>query len=448
MRCAAPELVVMTGHQPELYHPGVWAKNFLLQRMAEETGAAAIDCIVDSDAFDTLGVVSPCLTPGVSRCRSYLAVGGPDTCYGCCRTPSPEALDVFCRSGHEALGTLKAPAVARHFGRFCDHLRAVLPDAENLAELVTFARRRYEVSAGSTYLELPVTAEASTAPFACFLADVVTRAEEFAAIHNEELAAFRDRNRLRSKARPFPDLARDGAMLELPFWHLGKVRRSVWVRLDDEPTLVADGQDLVTLPSDPRAAAEELAAAGLPIAPKAVTLTMFNRLFVADLFIHGTGGARYDIVTDAVVRRFYGIEPPRYAVASMTMYLPLGVHEVTQAEVDAAEQKLNRLAHNPDQLLDEYTFENPEARRAAFALADEKRRLTAEIREEGADKKALGARIREVNEELAGALRPYADELAREVESLKAQLEAADIMTDRTYPFCFWSPEEVADKLR
>jgi len=26
--------------------------------------------------------------------------------------------------------------------------------------------------------------------------------------------------------------------------------------------------------------------------------------------------------------------------------------------------------------------------------------------------------------------------------------QASEILTDRTYPFCFWSPEEIADKAR
>jgi hypothetical protein len=51
-----PELIVVTGHQPELYHPGIWIKDFLLQRLADEIGAAAIDLVVDSDGFDAVEV--------------------------------------------------------------------------------------------------------------------------------------------------------------------------------------------------------------------------------------------------------------------------------------------------------------------------------------------------------------------------------------------------------
>ena len=58
-----PELLVVTGHQPELYHPGVWIKDFLLQRLSDETGATAIDLVVDSDGFESLDIHSPCLRP-------------------------------------------------------------------------------------------------------------------------------------------------------------------------------------------------------------------------------------------------------------------------------------------------------------------------------------------------------------------------------------------------
>ncbi len=447
MRAEAPELIVMTGHQPELYHPGVWAKDFLLQRLADETGAAAVDLVVDSDAFGAVEVVSPCLRPGVSRCRAYLALGGEGGCYACTPVPSEQDVLAFCEAGDDALSTLPALAVRRHFARFCQYLKGARGDARDLAELVTFARRRYEASAGTTYLELPVTAESRTSSFATFFADVALRAEEFAEAHNEELAEYRTRNRLRGKARPFPDLGREAGLVELPFWHVAHERRAVWARLGDRVDVLAGGDVLLTLPTDPREAARAVAEASLPLAPRAVTLTMFNRMFVADLFIHGTGGARYDFVTDAVARRFYGVEPPAYAVTSMTMYLPLGVHAVTPAEVKAAEQKLNRVSHNPDQLLDDWHFDDPAERREAYLLAAEKASLTEAIDAPGAGKKALGTRIRELNERMAVLLRPYADQLVGELESLRSQVEAADIMTDRTYPFCFWSPEEVADKL-
>ena len=42
---------VLSGHQPELFHPGVWLKNFTLDRVARGNGAVAINLLVDSDTM-------------------------------------------------------------------------------------------------------------------------------------------------------------------------------------------------------------------------------------------------------------------------------------------------------------------------------------------------------------------------------------------------------------
>ena len=51
--------------------------------------------------------------------------------------------------------------------------------------------------------------------------------------------------------------------------------------------------------------------------------TMYLRFYLSDLFIHGIGGAKYDELTDEIIRRFFGIEPPRYLTATATIRLPI-----------------------------------------------------------------------------------------------------------------------------
>ncbi len=446
---AQPDLLVMTGHQPQLYHPGIWIKDFLLQRLADETGAAAIDLVVDSDGFDLVEVHAPCLRPELRRCAQFLAVGGTDTCFACSPVPSASDLATFREAAAQMLGTLPAPAIGRHFESFCDAMDAVREASENLAEFITFARRRYEAPAGTDYLELPVTLESRTPAFAVYLADVVRDARRFADTYNAELAAYRERTGTRSAAQPFPDLQVADDMVELPFWHLRDGGRStLWARCGDVPALVCDGEVLCEVPSECEEAAAALASCAVRPAPKALALTLYNRMFVADLFIHGTGGGRYDRVTDGVISAFWGVEPPAFVVASMTMYLPLGARVVTAEEVDAVTQTINRLQHNPDQLLDEIEFDDASEHRKAAALADEKSRLVLDIGSQDADKKTIGRRIREVNAELSALMEPYEKSLRVERDRLAEMQEASEILTDRTYPFCFWSPLEVADKAR
>lgn len=444
-------LIVATGHQPELYHPGVWIKDFLLQRLADECGAASFDVVVDTDGFDSVSVYAPCLTPGVNRCRQYLAVGEKNATFASAPVPSLKELDDFCTAGDSMLATLPAPAVRRHFSAFCDELRGAAEVAGNLAELVTIARRRYEAMAGTDYLELPLTNLVCSDAFALFVADIARDAGRFAEAYNGELEEFRVVNKTRSAAQPFPNLGREGQRVELPLWSLsGAARSAVWAQPDAQggvQLVTATGEHLATIgPADEPIAA--LAASGAVFAPKALLLTLFVRLFCCDLFIHGVGGGRYDSVTDGVCRRYYGVEAPSFVVASITMYLPLGAHVVTDEEVSAATERLNRVTHHPDALLAEVRFDSAEEHDSAVALSAEKTRLVHAIASPDADKKTLGLAIRDVNARLGELLAPLTSQMREELASLEAQRAASGILTDRTYPFCLWSPQEVADKAR
>jgi len=439
-----PSLVIVTGHQPSLFHPGVWIKNFLVDRCVNESVSAGrptvgLNLVVDSDGFDSVSLVAPCLGAEVGRCVQYLAVGTSDGCYSCSSVPSTEDIEEFCEGGRRMLATLPAPAIGRHFEDFCVQLRATAPQAENLGELLAVARRRFEAPTGTAYLELPVTELSSTRTFRRFVSHLAANAERFANDYNAELAAFRAATQTRSAAQPFPDLTIRSDAVELPFWVLdGKVRTTLWVRTHDCALVMPEQNSL-----EFRTIADEM-----HLAPKALALTMYVRTFIADLFVHGVGGGRYDRVTDGVISRFFGIEAPPFAVASMTVYLPLGGHVVGDEEIAEARRRLHRFEHNPDAMLPEVDFDSAEERDRAVSLASEKAALVLEIQDPDADKKTLGARIRQVNAELAALLEPLARQLRVELESLEGQAASAEVFTDRTYPFCLWNPLEVQDKAR
>jgi hypothetical protein len=442
-------LLVATGHQPEIYHPGVWVKDFLLQRLQRETSSTAVDIVVDTDGFDSVEIKAPCFTPEVSICRQFLSVGATDTAYCLATVPTTADLDTFCEAGAQMLASLPAPAVRRHFSAFCDALRDVIPRCGNMAELITAARRRFELPAGTDYLELPVSEFGES--FLRLAASIALDARRFVAVYNDQLAEYRVLTKTRSTAQPFPDLAEKDGLLELPFWYLDGHRRvPLWARPlpDAGVELFAEDRVVAVLPGDFDGATAALVRLDTgAIAPKAVMLTLYLRLFVADLFIHGVGGGRYDRVTDGVIRAYFGIEPPRFVVASLTMYLPLGAHVVTDDEIAEAKEQLNRLEHNPDALLGEVDFDDDAQMHRALALADEKRELVAAIATPGADKKAIGARIREINALIGQLLEPIRVAMQAELYSLEGQRADSEILTDRTYPFCLWSPLEIADKV-
>lgn len=443
-----PDRVAVTGHQPDLYHTGAWAKQFLLQRLCDEIGATGLDLVVDTDTFDSIGVTFPCLGPEVRRCRQDLSVGLADTCFACAEVPSATDIEAFCEATSRALALLPAPSVGKHFARFCDSLREAASIGSNLAELLTGARRRFEGEL-TDYLELPVTVAAKTEPFIRFASDILLNAERFARIHNEELAEHRRARGKRSAAHPFPDLDTSGDSVEVPFWLLdGKNRSPARVKPVTEglELLGSDGSVVLSC-TRPEEATAALMNTSVVLAPRALTLTLFARTFLADLFIHGVGGERYEDVTDAIVERWWGVSLPPFVVATLTMHLPLGAQVVNDEELASIDRRLRRLKHNPDEALGEVEFDSSSERRRALSLAEEKRRLIEAMEAPEADKKALGERIRSVNVQLSEILEPLAGELVERKELLESKRAESEVLTDRTYPFCFWSPAEVADKV-
>ena len=47
--CASGSPILLSGHQPELFHPGVWFKNFALSALAKKHSAWAVNLVVDND---------------------------------------------------------------------------------------------------------------------------------------------------------------------------------------------------------------------------------------------------------------------------------------------------------------------------------------------------------------------------------------------------------------
>ncbi|WP_324717139.1 hypothetical protein U7230_02325 [Carboxydochorda subterranea] len=451
---------MVTGHQPILAHPGIVVKNALIGALARTVpGAVAVNVVVDYDTAAQMAAPVPVRKEGRLTVEPVtLAPVGYG--YPFCQVPAPGAseLDAFASGVVERLATLGQPGESL-IRRFLEFMRvAAAPprtggDREapaSLAEWVTAARHRFEamaLGAYAEYLEVPAGELTSTWPFRLFFADVALRAREFALIHNETLAAYRSQHHIRSRANPFPDLLVEpaGGRVELPFWILtpGLRRRKLYARQDRSRR---DALELSTVdgpvaelplsrPDGARELAEALERAGLAIRPRAVTLTLFVRLFLADLFVHGVGGARYDRVTDAVARRFYGIEPPPYAVASMSLALAdLPRPEIAEPP-DQLRRQLRDLRFNPQRWVAPGEADDTLAR-----LAEEKRRLVRAIQQPGAPRRALTRQIEQVNAALSERLegvRVNIEARLRQATLAVLERQASDF---RGYPVFFYDP--------
>lgn len=429
--------LLVTGHQPVFFHPGIWVKNLLLG-LCE--GVCGLHLIVDTDEVETLDAAIPRRDGRLGVVRRpllHLPAGVP---FEAAPPPSASQWDAFIEAVRADVATLGLPELVERVERTGRIGAELATRCEHLGEFMALLRRALEPQA--SYLELPVSRLSRTAAFLHFAAWLVRSCESFWQRHNEALDAYRRRLGIRSPAQPFPNLRQEAGRYELPLWAVQAGRRHpVFAGREGERVVLwVAGRPVCAL--DPRTPPEVLGS--LELRPRAITLTMFVRLVVADLFVHGVGGARYDRATDAVIRQVLELEPPAYAVATATFHLPLGDPRDPDAERAALKRRLQTLLHNPDRVLDPV----PEPLRP---LVEEKWRLIRRL--EGDDltrreRREATRRIRAINATLAQALE---DEIARvraALDRLDGEQAEHEAVTYREYPFFLFDGRTLAEALR
>src|SRR5439155_19575136 len=93
---------------------------------------------------------------------------------------------------------------------------------------------------------------------------------------------------------------------------------------------------------------------------RALTTTLFARLLLADLFIHGIGGGKYDELTDTLLARYYGLEPPGFLVLTGTLYLPLPTFPATNGDLQTRRRLVRDQYWNPQRHLPAPVAARPE----------------------------------------------------------------------------------------
>ena len=428
-------LLIVTGHQPAFIHPGVWAKHVVVQRLAQAVGGVALNLVVDSDAPSTLDLKVPYLHEGQVESRqvpyAQLPAGGVFA-----QIPAQwegEQL-AFKQAVQAALGTRYADST---MPAFCDGFARCVQPTDWVDQAVA-GRRALEAEFGVKVQDVRV----SDLPLTPLLADMLTNAERFAAAYNHALGWYRRACKVRGRQRPIPDLAHIPRRCEVAAWvYRGdEPRRRLFVTRDGSSlTLWAEATEIGTLPSK-ALEDEESAACALKsftdwhFIPRALTLMLWVRLLLADLFIHGIGGAKYDRITDRIIEDYYETAPPAYACVSATLRLGLPVPEISEDEVKRHAHALRDLNFNPQRHLTATpeTSDLLRQREEAVRLACELASTSPRDREA---RRGAFAHIR-VSSQILLKRRPEVRQRAlRRLEQARHQLQQYRIAADREYFF-------------
>jgi hypothetical protein len=437
--------LVMSGHQPELFHPGVWVKNFALNGLARALGCVPVNLIVDNDTLKSASLRLPGGDFSSDRATSpHLLAMAFDRWLA--ETPYEERA-----VNDEDLFASFPQRVRRdwHYQPLLDEywaeVRLQSPRTPLLGERFAAARRALERRWGCHNLEVPVSRLCQTGPFAWFASHLLLHLPDLHVVYNACVGNYRRRHGLRSRNHPVPDLEAEGEWLEAPFWawRTGATRRCRLMvrRRPTKLELRVAGESWPELPipggdGDARltAAWQDLERHGYKIRSRALTNTMYARLFLADLFVHGIGGAKYDEVTDAIIRGFYGVEPPGYLVLSATLLLPLPSYPARADDCRLVRQELRDLFYNPQRHLDHRAWSDP----AVEALAKHKQWLVQHEPTDSAARRQWFHDLRAATGALRAAVDERVQDAQRRLAELERQVQANDVLRRRDYSFCLY----------
>ena len=404
------ERIIATGHQPGFLHPGVWIKNVAASTLASRLGGVATFLVVDNDALQQSALRWPEKDNGTLRLRSVYPFQFP------LDWPYEFLPDTTSNEWDQFFGNLPEPIRDNSQSLMPAFLGAFLHDSSDRSYV---ARWINGIQSMEKTLHVPhpnytpvshqfdVTKNRAAANF---LGHILVYAKEFAAAYNTALNNYRERRGIRGHQHPIPDLNTSGR-IEVPFWglHSERSRQRVSVQqLTDRIELFA-GEDQIAelsvgqLKRSPAAHLNQ-ALGAWRIRPRALTLTMFSRLLGCDLFIHGIGGAKYDLICDDCIRTFFGIEPPAYACVSATLRLDLPKFNATPEDVIRCKNELRGKLYNPQRFLNKIEFAVQslvKERESAIAVADQLRSLDQYNRPA---RKSAAEHIRSINAALAARI--------------------------------------------
>jgi hypothetical protein len=415
--------LIVTGHQPELFHPGVWIKNFAVARLARACNGVALNLIVDNDIPKSAAIQVPSVSAGSVRLEQVeFDRWGGDIPFEDLAVQDEELFSTFESRVRQVMGPRADGTVLENFWS-----RAMARKSETaiLGTRFSLARRELEAAWGFSNLEVPLSTVCETDGFLWFVAHFLAQLPFYQKVHNESLTAYRSAHRIRSKNHPVAALGREGDWIEAPFWvwRQGTPRRRGLLARQRgrvmDLRIAGEHEILIELPLAPDREAccavdrlRELAGRRVRLRTRALTTTVFSRFLLGDLFVHGIGGAKYDELGDEISRRFFGIEPPGFLTCSLTLWLDLPRESSTKDDVQAIDRRLRDSRFNPERyLIEPYS---DEARNVIRVKQDLIARPTTSRRE----RRARCLSIRRCNE----ALQPWVQQARNDLLALRSRV--------------------------
>jgi len=460
--------IIQTGHQPTFFHPGIWIKNIFLNEISKsppDNRKLGLNIILDNDHYQEPSFNLPILfDSGFLKLEkiNFLSKSA-NLPFEESSLPSFEQIKEFYNNVIPKIKSLKNKNIINNFINFSKCLEKSLylcqqeNDKGNLGEFLGVARRYFENDTNPTYLELPFSKICDSDEFLSFFWEITQNIDLFSKIYNSKLDAYRKQHKIRYKVNPLPDLQIKDKLIELPFWvwKKGDIRKKLYILKEEKSLFLYNeiyGKLILFKKNNPKnlpRLKNILKKNQIKIRPKALMLTLYNRLFIADLFIHGIGGAKYDMVTDGIIKEFFKVEPPYFITISTTLLLDLkSLHSSTSSSIPLLKKKLRDFNFNPESFISDIDLlENDKFR--VSPLIKRKTELIKKIKVAVApiEKREISQEISQINHAIKEKLLPLKIELEEKLVMEEKKEKQTEIYNFREFPFCFFSAKELRNLL-
>ncbi len=159
--------MVISGHQPELYHPGVWFKNFLIAKLGRRLNGLSLNIVIDHDLARSVSIAVPSAygdsdgtSPSLVRSLRSFAITDPWRH----KSDTPIPWEFAFSSNHESwkafpglvqseLDALKLPSAL--IGKVWDKVLQENSRGSNTATALTEARQSIERAHGVCNEDIP-----------------------------------------------------------------------------------------------------------------------------------------------------------------------------------------------------------------------------------------------------------------------------------------------------
>ena len=211
---ADPAGILLAGHQPEIFHPGVWLKNFVLHRLAQRHDAVAVNLVIDSDTIKT----SSLRVPGGTAAKPRTGVVLFDKPSGEIpfQARAIQDFDLFASFGRRAAERLSPLVANPMLSEFWPLAVEGARRTRNLGQSLSQARHQWEGRWGLSTLEIPQSLVCCLPAFHQLTAHLIAHLPRLWDVYNSALAEYRQQHHIRSHSHPAPELASEGRIARAP----------------------------------------------------------------------------------------------------------------------------------------------------------------------------------------------------------------------------------------